>query len=112
MLHILEDEDIAKLRAIASRLQAGSDLERDEGHKLWLVVKEGNLVQIEDDHMDELSETSLRDAHNLGAERLKKATDVMCEIRDYVATVTSATPEAVDIGWVCSKIDETLKELS
>lgn len=36
-LYYVEDEDIAKLKAISDRLHAGSDKERDEGHKLWLI---------------------------------------------------------------------------
>jgi hypothetical protein len=37
-LYLLEGEELARLRAIADRLQGGSDRERDEGHRLWLIV--------------------------------------------------------------------------
>ena len=44
----IDAEQIAKLRAIADRLQGGSDKMRDEGHKLWLIVGE-----IADQHIEE-----------------------------------------------------------
>lgn len=37
-VYAIESQDLEKLRAMSKRLQAGSDRERDEGHRLWLVV--------------------------------------------------------------------------
>ncbi len=34
------DEQLAALRAISDRLQSGNDKERDEGHRLWLIIKQ------------------------------------------------------------------------
>ena len=37
---LIDEDQITKLRAIEQRLHSGSDAMRDEGHKLWLVLKE------------------------------------------------------------------------
>jgi PHD/YefM family antitoxin component YafN of YafNO toxin-antitoxin module len=36
--YLIDADQFARLRAISSRLHAGTDRERDEGHKLWLVL--------------------------------------------------------------------------
>ena len=35
---LIDEEQFETLRKIASRLQGGSDRERDEGHRLWLLA--------------------------------------------------------------------------
>lgn len=35
---LIEDDDLERLRTIAAALQGGNDRERDQGHKLWLLV--------------------------------------------------------------------------
>jgi len=35
---LIDAEQLEKLRNISSRLQSGSDRERDEGHRLWLLI--------------------------------------------------------------------------
>ncbi len=37
---VIEDEQLERLEAVANRLQNGTGRERDEGHKIWLVIKE------------------------------------------------------------------------
>ncbi len=34
----LDEDQMRKLSAIAERLQGGNDKERDEGHRLWLIL--------------------------------------------------------------------------
>ena len=36
---VLDAEQMEKLVAIAARLHGGTDKERDEGHRLWLLVE-------------------------------------------------------------------------
>jgi hypothetical protein len=36
---VLDAEQLKQLLDIAVRLQSGTDRERDEGHRLWLVVE-------------------------------------------------------------------------
>lgn len=38
MTYLLYAEQLAKLKAIADRLYGKSDRERDEGHRLWLIL--------------------------------------------------------------------------
>ena len=38
--HMVDPDDVAKLRKLATELHAGSDRERDYGHRLWLIVKD------------------------------------------------------------------------
>jgi hypothetical protein len=45
--YVLLDEQMEKLRAIASRLHNGSDKMRDEGHKLWLIINQLNDQKVE-----------------------------------------------------------------
>jgi hypothetical protein len=40
MMYLIDEDQLVKLRQIADRLQSGSDKERDEGHRLWLLIKE------------------------------------------------------------------------
>lgn len=37
---VFDEEQMAKLRAIQARLHAGTDKERDEGHRLWLLLNQ------------------------------------------------------------------------
>ena len=39
-IYVMEVEQIVRLLAISDALHAGSDRERDLGHKLWLIVSE------------------------------------------------------------------------
>ena len=36
--HMVDPDDVAKLRRLSEQLQSGSDRERDYGHRLWLIV--------------------------------------------------------------------------
>ena len=37
---VLDENQFAKLKRLASELHGGSDRERDYGHRLWLIVLE------------------------------------------------------------------------
>lgn len=37
--YMLDAEDFEKLRRLAERLHSGTDRERDEGHRLWLILE-------------------------------------------------------------------------
>ena len=37
--HMVDPDDVAKLRRLSEQLQGGSDRERDYGHRLWLIVE-------------------------------------------------------------------------
>jgi len=37
---VLDDDQIRNLWAIAERLQGGNDKERDEGHRLWVILNQ------------------------------------------------------------------------
>lgn len=39
-LYLLDEDQFRKLKALASRLQGGSDRARDEGHRLWLICND------------------------------------------------------------------------
>ena len=36
--HMVDPDDVAKLRRLSSQLHGGTDRERDYGHRLWLIV--------------------------------------------------------------------------
>lgn len=38
--YLIDEEQLRRLREIAARLQGGNDRERDEGHRLWLLVND------------------------------------------------------------------------
>jgi hypothetical protein len=46
--YTLDDHDWAKLRDIERRLHGGTDRERDEGHKLWLLMANATEQDIDD----------------------------------------------------------------
>lgn len=41
---LLDEDAVEKLRKLAAELQAGTDRERDYGHRLWLVLKDAPVV--------------------------------------------------------------------
>ena len=45
-LYLIEADDLEKLQCIAATLQSGSDKMRDEGHKLWLVLR--NIINLKE----------------------------------------------------------------
>lgn len=44
--YYIEKEVFEKLRAIEKRLHGGSDAMRDEGHKLWLALKDVPKIEL------------------------------------------------------------------
>jgi hypothetical protein len=44
--YYIEEEVFEKLRRISDRLHSGSDAMRDEGHKLWLVLKDAPKIEL------------------------------------------------------------------
>jgi hypothetical protein len=36
--HMVDPDDVAKLRKLSAQLHGGTDRERDYGHRLWLIV--------------------------------------------------------------------------
>ena len=39
-IFLIDEDQLERLKQIASRLHGGSDKERDEGHKLWLLIEQ------------------------------------------------------------------------
>ncbi len=52
--YFIEPEELAKLRAVSSTLHAGSDRERDAGHKVWLVVNAIEACPVTQSELDRL----------------------------------------------------------
>jgi hypothetical protein len=48
LLHIVEEDAMAKLKGIAHRLCAGSDKMRDEGNLLWVLIYQMPEISIDD----------------------------------------------------------------
>jgi hypothetical protein len=72
------------------------------------------------EHFNDLRETERQlhfwkkacdDAHNLGAARLKVATDALELVKQHATPYDSADASAVDTKWVIGIINDTLKEL-
>jgi hypothetical protein len=36
--HMVDPDDVAKLRRLSEQLHGGTDRERDYGHRLWLII--------------------------------------------------------------------------
>jgi hypothetical protein len=50
-VYYIELIDVVKLRQIASRLMLGNDQERDEGHKIWLIIQSIENCPVKPEHM-------------------------------------------------------------
>lgn len=46
---LLEEEAVAKLRALQKELHGGTDRERDFGHRLWLVLNGAPVMDMVDE---------------------------------------------------------------
>lgn len=46
--YLVDTDQLAKLRLLADQLQAGSDKERDYGHRLWQLVEQVQAQEYED----------------------------------------------------------------
>lgn len=46
--YLIEPDALKKLRKIADELQAGSDKERDIGHRIWLLVNNTQAIRASD----------------------------------------------------------------
>ena len=51
-IYAIEKEQLEAIRAIADKLHAGSDKERDLGHKLWSIISQVENQKIEDVNAD------------------------------------------------------------
>jgi hypothetical protein len=56
MEFIIDADQLNKLTLIAARLQSGTDRERDEGHKLWLLINQIKDQEVTSDWNDNRAE--------------------------------------------------------
>lgn len=59
MIYLLEDVQLERLQAISNRLHNGTDRERDEGHRLWLVLNAVRELDIEESTLEQAEQTRL-----------------------------------------------------